>query len=97
MRVVTGPACLSYNRGVGITIVRAALASQAKEKILMNRRTDTAPSEVELVLDAHAADLYITSASIELTPDELHDQTHAGGLFRYRPGVVGLPQHSFKG
>ena len=43
------------------------------------------------------ADLYITSASIELSPDALRDQPHAGGLFRSRPGVVGLPQHSFKG
>ena len=43
------------------------------------------------------ADLYITSASIELSPDELREQPHAGGLFRHRPGVAGLPTHSFKG
>jgi sugar lactone lactonase YvrE len=39
-------------------------------------------------------DLYVTTAS----PDEPDPaQLHAGGLFRLRPGVSGLPTHAFAG
>jgi len=34
-------------------------------------------------------DLYITTAAEDLSPDELREQPHAGGLFRVAPGVVG--------
>ena len=43
------------------------------------------------------AELYITSAATELGPDELLAQPHAGGLFRWHPGVSGLPAHPFAG
>ncbi len=42
-------------------------------------------------------DLYITSASGPLSPEQAVDQPAAGGLFRARPGVSGLPQHRFRG
>ena len=41
--------------------------------------------------------MYITSASIGLKPDELGKQPHAGGLFRFRPGVKGLPAPEYAG
>jgi sugar lactone lactonase YvrE len=34
-------------------------------------------------------ELYITSASIKLTPDQRVKEPHAGGIFRVRPGVRG--------
>lgn len=40
-------------------------------------------------------DLYVTSARGGLSPQELREQPHAGGLFRLRPGVRGLPSHPF--
>jgi sugar lactone lactonase YvrE len=43
------------------------------------------------------ADLYITSASGPLSPEQAVDQPAAGGLFRARPGVSGLPHHRFLG
>ncbi len=43
------------------------------------------------------SELYITSAATELGPDDLTAQPHAGSLFRSRPGVAGLPTHSFAG
>ena len=36
-------------------------------------------------------DLYVTSARGGLSPKQLQDQPHAGGVFRLRPGVGGLP------
>lgn len=38
-------------------------------------------------------DLYITSASGPLDPQQAAQQPHAGGLFRARPGVAGLMPH----
>ena len=43
------------------------------------------------------ADLYVTSASVELTPAALARQPLAGGLFRLRPGVAGRAGHRFAG
>jgi sugar lactone lactonase YvrE len=40
--------------------------------------------------------LFITSARVGLDPDVVGD-THAGGLFSIRPGVIGLPGHRFAG
>jgi sugar lactone lactonase YvrE len=42
-------------------------------------------------------DLYVTSARGGLSPEQLREQPHAGGLFRLRPGVRGLPSHPFAG
>jgi sugar lactone lactonase YvrE len=42
-------------------------------------------------------DLYITSATHVLEPGEAARQPHAGGVFRYRPGVRGRPQQAFAG
>jgi sugar lactone lactonase YvrE len=42
-------------------------------------------------------DLYITSASIDLSAEERRSQPHAGALFRARPGVRGLPSTPFAG
>ena len=42
-------------------------------------------------------DLYITTAAQELDSDALARQPHAGGLFRFRPGVAGLPANTFGG
>jgi len=42
-------------------------------------------------------ELYITSASINLTPEQRVAQPHAGGLFVCRPGVRGLPATEFAG
>ena len=36
-------------------------------------------------------DLYITTARYPLNPKELARQPHAGGIFRFRPEVNGLP------
>ena len=46
---------------------------------------------------ADLADLYVTSARDGLTDAQLADQPIAGGLFRLRPGVAGLPSHPFVG
>lgn len=42
-------------------------------------------------------DLYITSASHSLSPDQLGREPHAGGLFRCRPGIAGVPTNSYRG
>ncbi len=42
-------------------------------------------------------ELYITSASIHLTPEQRAAQPHAGGVFVCRPGVHGLPTREFGG
>jgi sugar lactone lactonase YvrE len=41
-------------------------------------------------------DLYITTARHRLQPAERATQTHAGSLFRCRPGPVGRPSHRFR-
>ncbi len=41
--------------------------------------------------------LYVTSASIDLTPDELAGNPLAGGLFELDAGVAGLPEPRFAG
>ncbi len=41
--------------------------------------------------------LYVTSASIQLTPDELKQQPQAGSIFAFEPGVKGLPEAHFTG
>jgi len=41
--------------------------------------------------------VYVTSASIQLTPDELKRQPQAGGIFAFEPGVRGLPEAYFAG
>lgn len=43
------------------------------------------------------SDLYVTSARNGLSEDQLRQQPHAGGLFRLRPRVRGLPHHPFAG
>jgi sugar lactone lactonase YvrE len=40
-------------------------------------------------------DLYITSATIALTPAARTAQPHAGAIFRCQPGVAGRPSHRF--
>jgi sugar lactone lactonase YvrE len=42
-------------------------------------------------------DLYITCAAAWLSDEALSEQPHAGGLFRHRPDVKGLPANTFKG
>ncbi|MGH2819737.1 MAG: SMP-30/gluconolactonase/LRE family protein [Actinomycetota bacterium] len=42
-------------------------------------------------------DLFITSASIELSHQERRDQPFAGGVFRCRPGARGIPPHAYGG
>lgn len=42
-------------------------------------------------------DLYITTARIHLTDEELAQQPQAGGLFRIRPGVKGSATYAFGG
>jgi sugar lactone lactonase YvrE len=46
---------------------------------------------------AGLTDLYVTSARSGLSDEELREQPDAGGVFRIRPGVKGLPQHPFGG
>jgi sugar lactone lactonase YvrE len=43
------------------------------------------------------SDLYITTASYGLSERELADQPHAGGLFRFRPDVLGLRVQPYAG
>jgi sugar lactone lactonase YvrE len=43
------------------------------------------------------SDLYVTSARIGLSDAELREQPSAGGVFRLRAGVRGLPSHPFAG
>ena len=43
------------------------------------------------------SDLYVTSARDSLSDAQLREQPQAGGVFRLRPGVRGLPQHPFAG
>ncbi len=43
------------------------------------------------------ADLYITTARIGLTAAQLAGQPHAGGIFRTRPAVAGLPANRYRG
>ena len=42
-------------------------------------------------------ELYITTARIGLTPQELVNQPHAGGVFRVRLGVAGVEAAEFAG
>lgn len=42
-------------------------------------------------------ELFITTAAIELSEAERAEQPHAGRVFRYRPGVTGLPGTPFAG
>jgi sugar lactone lactonase YvrE len=42
-------------------------------------------------------ELYITTARIGQTEENLAKQPHAGGLFRVKPGVTGLPAHFYAG
>jgi len=42
-------------------------------------------------------DLYITSASINLSADQLAREPLAGSLFRFRPGVRGKPRFPYRG
>lgn len=42
-------------------------------------------------------DLYVTSATVGLTDEQLASQPHAGGLFVHRPGIPGLPETPFSG
>jgi sugar lactone lactonase YvrE len=42
-------------------------------------------------------DLYITTATIELTPSERAAEPRAGALFRCRPGPAGRPARRFRG
>ena len=42
-------------------------------------------------------DLYITTATEDMTEEERRDYPHAGGLFRCRPGATGLPAVPFAG
>lgn len=42
-------------------------------------------------------DLFVTTATIALSPDERARQPHAGGLFRARPGIRGRPANVFAG
>jgi sugar lactone lactonase YvrE len=41
--------------------------------------------------------LYVTSAASGLNMVHRFSEPHAGGLFRLRPGVRGLPRHGFAG
>jgi sugar lactone lactonase YvrE len=43
------------------------------------------------------SDLYVTSARGGLSPEQSQTQPHAGGLFRLRPAVRGLPSQPFAG
>ena len=43
------------------------------------------------------SDLYITTAAIGLSEEQLEKQPHAGGLFRFRPGHGGRPPYRFGG
>ena len=42
-------------------------------------------------------ELYITTARVGRTPDQLAGEPHAGGLFLARPGVSGVEAHEFGG
>lgn len=46
---------------------------------------------------ADLADLYVTTARYELTPETLKEQPHAGGLFRIRTDVTGATTFAFAG
>jgi sugar lactone lactonase YvrE len=37
-------------------------------------------------------EMVVTSARENLTPEQLAREPHAGGIFRFRPGVRGLPR-----
>ncbi|MBM7568346.1 SMP-30/gluconolactonase/LRE family protein [Paenibacillus sacheonensis] len=41
--------------------------------------------------------MYITTARIGLTAEQLEEQPHSGGIFVCRPGVTGTPTHAFRG
>jgi sugar lactone lactonase YvrE len=41
--------------------------------------------------------LYVTTATLRRTPEELKNQPMAGGLFAIDVGVKGLPSVPFKG
>lgn len=42
-------------------------------------------------------ELYITSATLHLTPQQLREQPHAGGIFMVQPGVAGLATNPYRG
>jgi sugar lactone lactonase YvrE len=42
-------------------------------------------------------ELYVTSGTLNLTPEQLREQPYAGALFLIRPGVAGLPPNVYRG
>ncbi len=38
-------------------------------------------------------ELYVTSAREKLTPEQLTQEPYAGGIFRLRPDIPGLPKY----
>jgi sugar lactone lactonase YvrE len=42
-------------------------------------------------------ELYITTARVRQSDEALAKQPHAGGIFRVKPGVAGMPAHFFAG
>ncbi|MDF2724101.1 MAG: SMP-30/gluconolaconase/LRE domain protein, partial [Paenibacillus sp.] len=42
-------------------------------------------------------DLYITSAKVGISPEQLAEQPHAGSLFIYKTDIKGMPTHAFGG
>jgi sugar lactone lactonase YvrE len=42
-------------------------------------------------------EMYVTTARVSLSEETLASQPHAGGLFRFKPGVKGLPAPEFAG
>jgi len=42
-------------------------------------------------------ELYITTARVRQSDEDLAKQPHAGGIFRLKPGVAGVPAHFFAG
>ncbi len=46
---------------------------------------------------AQMNELYITSASVGLSEEEMKNQPNAGGLYRVKMNVRGIPEHKFKG
>lgn len=47
--------------------------------------------------DADLAALYVTTARVDLSADQLADEPDAGSLFRWAPGITGNPVASFAG
>ncbi|HQZ13033.1 MAG TPA: SMP-30/gluconolactonase/LRE family protein [Devosia sp.] len=91
--VVDAEGCLWIAHFSGWTVARYAPTGELLRSIRLPVQNPTCPAFGGPDLST----LYVTSASIGLTPEQRAEQPLAGSLFALDVGVAGLPGHRFSG